>query len=41
MGNTEGERQLGRYWRGWGIILVWIIKKLGRKLWTGFTWLRM
>jgi hypothetical protein len=41
VGKPEGKRLLGRPGRRWGIILVWIIKKLVRRVLTGFIWLRI
>jgi hypothetical protein len=41
IGKPEGKRKLERRRRRWGIILEWILRKLGDNLWTGFIWLRI
>jgi len=40
VGKSEVKRQLGRHRRRWKTITEEILGKLGRKLWTGFIWLR-
>jgi hypothetical protein len=40
-GKPEGKRPVGRPRLRWGIMLEWILRKYGGKLWTGCIWLRM
>ena len=36
-----GKDPLGRPSRRWSLILKWILRKQGRKMWTSFIWLRI
>jgi hypothetical protein len=37
----EWSRPLGRPWRRWRIIIKWILKKYGWRVWIGFVYLRI
>jgi hypothetical protein len=37
----EWRRPLGRPWRGWRIIIKWILRKYFWRAWIGFMYLRI